>query len=72
MLSSPTVKTSLIFIAIALVGLVFADIAITAANPWKDLGRFSHRDSWRYLWPLSRTLRQEGKANEDSHPRGQR
>ena len=40
MLSSPTVKTSLIFIAIALVGLVFADIAITAANPWKDLGRF--------------------------------
>lgn len=40
MLSSPTVRTSLIFTAIALVGLVFADIAITAANPWKDLGRF--------------------------------
>lgn len=40
MLSSPTVRTSLIFTAIALVGLVFADIAITSANPWKDLGRF--------------------------------
>jgi len=40
MLSSPTVRISLIFTAIALVGLVFADIAITAANPWKDLGRF--------------------------------
>ncbi len=40
MLSSPTVRTSLIFTAIALVGLVFADIAITSANPWQDLGRF--------------------------------
>lgn len=40
MLSSPTVRTSLIFVAIALVGLAFADIAITSANPWKDLGRF--------------------------------
>lgn len=40
MLSSPTVRTSLIFTAIAVVGLVFADIAITSANPWKDLGRF--------------------------------
>lgn len=40
MLSSPTVRTSLIFTAIAAVGLVFADIAITGANPWKDLGLF--------------------------------
>ncbi|TGN41671.1 PhnE/PtxC family ABC transporter permease [Marinobacter confluentis] len=40
MLSSPTVKASLIFLAIALVCLAFADIAITSANPWKDLGRF--------------------------------
>ncbi len=40
MLSSPIVRTSLIFTAIALVGLFFADIAITSANPWKDLGRF--------------------------------
>lgn len=40
MLSSPTVRASLIFLAIALVGLAFADIAITSANPWKDLGRF--------------------------------
>jgi len=39
MLSSPTVRASLIFLAIALVGLAFADIAITSANPWKDLGR---------------------------------
>ena len=40
MFSSPTVRVSFLFVAIALVGLVFADIAITAANPWKDLGRF--------------------------------
>ncbi|MGO1750054.1 MAG: PhnE/PtxC family ABC transporter permease, partial [Marinobacter sp.] len=40
MLSSPTVRTSLIFLAIALVGLLFADIAITASNPWQDLGNF--------------------------------
>src|SRR5690554_740580 len=40
MLSSPTVRTSLIFLAIALVGLLFADIAITASNPWRDLGNF--------------------------------
>jgi phosphonate transport system permease protein len=40
MLMSPTVRTSLIFTAIAVVGLFFADIAITSANPWKDLGRF--------------------------------
>ena len=38
MLSYPTVRTSLIFLAIALVGLAFADISITASNPWKDLG----------------------------------
>ncbi|WP_372981465.1 PhnE/PtxC family ABC transporter permease [Marinobacter sediminum] len=40
MFSSPTVRVSLLFVAIALVALLFADIAITAANPWKDLGRF--------------------------------
>ncbi|MDY6841333.1 MAG: ABC transporter permease, partial [Pseudomonadota bacterium] len=40
MLSSPTVRTSLIFVAIALIGLLFADIAITASNPWRDLGNF--------------------------------
>lgn len=40
MFSSPTVRVSLLFVAIALVALAFADIAITAANPWKDLGRF--------------------------------
>ena len=40
MLSYPTVRTSLIFLAIALVGLLFADIAITANNPWRDLGNF--------------------------------
>jgi phosphonate transport system permease protein len=40
MFTSPTVKTSLIFLAIAVVGLFFADIAITASNPWRDLGNF--------------------------------
>lgn len=40
MFSSPTVRVSFLFVAIALVALLFADIAITAANPWKDLGRF--------------------------------
>src|SRR5690554_3105779 len=40
MFSSPTVRTSFIFLAIALVGLLFADIAITASNPWRDLGNF--------------------------------
>jgi phosphonate transport system permease protein len=40
MFSSPTVRASFIFLAIAIVGLAFADIAITSANPWKDLGRF--------------------------------
>ncbi|TNE99998.1 MAG: ABC transporter permease [Gammaproteobacteria bacterium] len=40
MFSYPTVRTSLAFLAIAVVGLAFADIAITAANPWRDLGNF--------------------------------
>ncbi|KAA1171029.1 ABC transporter permease [Marinobacter salinexigens] len=40
MLSYPTVRTSLAFLAIAVVGLAFADISITAANPWRDLGNF--------------------------------
>ncbi|MDF0750207.1 ABC transporter permease [Marinobacter sp. 71-i] len=40
MLQSPTVRTSLIFLAIALVALLFTDIAITASNPWRDLGNF--------------------------------
>jgi phosphonate transport system permease protein len=38
--SSPTVRVSLIFLAIALVGLLFADIAVTSSNPWRDLGNF--------------------------------
>ncbi|MCK5866739.1 MAG: ABC transporter permease, partial [Marinobacter adhaerens] len=40
MFSSPTVRTSFIFVAVAIVGLLFADIAITASNPWRDLGNF--------------------------------
>ena len=40
MFFSPTVRTSLIFLAIALVGLLFADMTITASNPWRDLGNF--------------------------------
>jgi phosphonate transport system permease protein len=38
--SSPTVRVSLTFLAIALVGLLFADIAVTSSNPWRDLGNF--------------------------------
>jgi phosphonate transport system permease protein len=38
--SSPTVRVSLTFLAIALVGLLFADIAVTTADPWRDLGNF--------------------------------
>jgi phosphonate transport system permease protein len=38
--SSPTVRVSLIFLAIALVGLLFADIAVTSSNPWRDLVNF--------------------------------
>src|SRR5690554_4298402 len=39
MFAYPTVRTSFIFLAIALAGLLVADIAITTANPWQDLGR---------------------------------
>ncbi|WP_404362614.1 PhnE/PtxC family ABC transporter permease [Marinobacter sp.] len=38
--SSPTVRASLLFVLVAVVCLFFADIAITTANPWRDLGRF--------------------------------
>lgn len=37
---SATTKTSLLFLAVALGALVFADISITTNNPWRDLGRF--------------------------------
>ncbi len=40
MLSYPTVRVSLLFLAIAVAGLFVADIAITTANPWRDLGQF--------------------------------
>ncbi|OZB12886.1 MAG: ABC transporter permease, partial [Marinobacter sp. 34-60-7] len=40
MFSYPVVRTSFIFLAVALGGLLVADIAITTANPWRDLGRF--------------------------------
>ncbi|EMP55405.1 binding-protein-dependent transport system inner membrane protein [Marinobacter santoriniensis NKSG1] len=40
MFSYPTVRTSFIFVAIALVGLLFSDIAITSSNPWQDLANF--------------------------------
>ncbi len=35
-----TVRVSLLFLAIAIVALAFSDVAITASNPWRDLGRF--------------------------------
>jgi len=37
---SRTARTSLFFVALALVCLAMADIAITTANPWQDLMRF--------------------------------
>ncbi len=37
---SRTARTSLGFVALALLCLAFADIAITTANPWRDLFRF--------------------------------
>ena len=40
MFSYPTVRLSLLFVALALVGLLLADISITASNPWRDLGNF--------------------------------
>ena len=40
MFAYPTVRTSVIFLVIAVAGLLVADIAITAANPWRDLGNF--------------------------------
>lgn len=40
MFSYPVVRTSFLFLAIALAGLLVADIAITTSNPWQDLGRF--------------------------------
>ncbi|MAO13466.1 PhnE/PtxC family ABC transporter permease [Marinobacter sp.] len=40
MFSYPTVRVSFLFLAIAVAGLLVADIAITTANPWRDLGQF--------------------------------
>ncbi|MGM0569107.1 PhnE/PtxC family ABC transporter permease [Marinobacter sp.] len=37
---SRTARTSLFFVALALVCLALSDIAITTANPWQDLMRF--------------------------------
>jgi len=36
---SPLARTTLFFLAIALVCLLFADIAITTVHPWRELGR---------------------------------
>lgn len=40
MFSYPTVRTTFLFVAIAIVALAFSDIAITSINPWLELGRF--------------------------------
>ncbi|WP_152206614.1 PhnE/PtxC family ABC transporter permease [Marinobacter changyiensis] len=40
MFSYPTVRTTFLFVAIAIIALAFSDIAITSINPWRDLGRF--------------------------------
>lgn len=39
MQSSPTIRTSLVFVAIAFACLFLADIAITTQNPWREMGR---------------------------------
>ena len=39
MLRSPTLRTSLGFLLVALVCLFFADLAITSINPWLEMGR---------------------------------
>ncbi|TVP51791.1 MAG: ABC transporter permease, partial [Halomonadaceae bacterium] len=39
MFASRTVRTSLLFVVIALVAVVFSDIAITTQNPWQELQR---------------------------------
>ncbi len=36
---SPTIRTSLGFVLVAAVCLVFADLAITSINPWLEMGR---------------------------------
>ncbi len=40
MFSYPTVRTTFLFVAIAIIALAVSDIAITSINPWRDLGRF--------------------------------
>lgn len=39
MFNSPTVRTSLVFVGIAVACLLFSDIAITTQNPWREMGR---------------------------------
>lgn len=41
MIRSPMVRTSLGFVAVALVCLVFADLEISSVNPWTELGRLA-------------------------------
>ncbi|WP_029653468.1 PhnE/PtxC family ABC transporter permease [Marinobacter daepoensis] len=40
MFAYPTVRISFLFLALAVAGVLVADIAITTANPWQDLGQF--------------------------------
>lgn len=40
MLQSATVRTSLGFVAVAIICLGFADLEISSSNPWRELGRF--------------------------------
>lgn len=39
---SPAVKASLVFFALAVICLGFADIAITTLHPWQELGRLAY------------------------------
>ena len=38
---SPAVKTSLVFVAVAVICLVFADISITTLDPWSEMKRMA-------------------------------
>ena len=39
--ASPLVRTSLVFVAIAVVGMFFADLEIIGADPWAEFGRMA-------------------------------
>jgi len=55
---SPLVKTSLGFVAVALVCLLFSDVAVTTRDPWGELGRMA----WGMVTPDFLAVRDIGMA----------